>query len=131
MKNRWVSFAGLCLTIVCTALIVLFSLEASEKVPTVTGWLPFSDKVGHFLAYAALGFSLGLWRRPRHSYISEALTYALVLGVGLELIQPFFGRTRSGGDVIADLLGAIWGLCCLYIARRLASSLWKKENSMN
>lgn len=131
MKNRWVSFAGLCLTVMCTALIVLFSLEASEKVPTVAGWLPFSDKVGHFLTYAALGFSLGLWRRPRHSYISEALTYALVLGVGLELIQPFFGRTRSGGDVIADLLGAIWGLYCLYIARRLASSLWKKENSMN
>lgn len=131
MKNRWVSFAGLCLTVMCTALIVLFSLEAGEKVPTVAGWLPFSDKVDHFLAYAALGFSLGLWRRPRHSYISEALTYALVLGVGLELIQPFFGRTRSGGDVIADLLGAIWGLYCLYIARRLASSLWKKENSMN
>ena len=131
MKNRWLSFVGLCLTVVCTVLIVVFSLESSDKVPSVAGWLPFSDKIGHFLAYAALGFSLGLWCRLHRSYISEALTYVLVLGVGMELIQPFFGRTRSGGDVIADLVGAIWGLCCLYIARRLVNWLRKKENSMN
>ena len=119
--KRWSTYVGCAMTLLGTVLIIFFSLESKEAVPVVASWLPFADKIGHFLAYAALGFSLGLWFRHRPSYPGKAITYALILGVSMEFLQPYFQRTRDGGDVVADLLGTVAGLCFLALLERLVS----------
>lgn len=113
--------AGLALTVLVTVLIVVFSLEPGEDVPTVS-WLPFADKAGHFLAYAALGFSLTLWKgRKSGPWPCWPLGWAAVLGAAMEFLQPSFGRTKDAADFLADMLGAVWGVACflllLYLIR--------------
>lgn len=111
-QPEWTHKAGMVATFVVFALILLFSLEPSTDVPSVS-WIPFADKGAHFLAYGAFGGSLALWFfRPekKGKRFLFALSLVILLGALLELLQPSFGRSKELLDLLADSLGGLMGL---------------------
>lgn len=102
------------------ALIFALSSRADMQAP---GWLdaiPFSDKIAHFLLYAALG---ALWAaalsRERAGFLRRnalwlALAWAALFGASDEWHQSFVpGRQPDAADWAADLAGA--AAACLAI----------------
>jgi len=92
-----------------------------ESVPR---WelLPF-DKTMHFLTFGGLAGWL-CWNRflaHRGAWPNAALAVAVgaVYGLAKEFSQPWFGRVRDGGDVVADLLG-------LAVGAAIAAGLWRR-----
>ncbi len=72
-----------------------------------------SDKVGHFLAYLALGGLVGVgWPVKGVRHVLTALIALIILGGIIEIAQtiPWIGRTASWLDLLADALGALTGL---------------------
>jgi VanZ family protein len=66
-----------------------------------------SDKLVHFIAFAALAFPLA--RTGRFGLIS-VLIGASAFGAIIELIQPSFNRSADLNDWVADTLGALIGI---------------------
>lgn len=82
----------------------------------------FSDKLLHFLAYFALGFSaLVSWElsvgvlRPSH-YLAVWVTGA-IYGAVDEITQTPFGRTCDWTDWLADLAGLLVGVIAFHVLR--------------
>jgi VanZ family protein len=99
---------------VLTALVIWLSVKAPGEGPE----LPIWDKLQHFMAYAALGFTGSLGFSGRKPTI--ALAVGLVgLGAALEVAQFYVpARDMSLGDGIANLLGAIFGVGLGYLVTR-------------
>jgi VanZ family protein len=117
------------LTIALLAVIAYLSL--SPPSPHDTGGMPMlrfvaesvlgdpdaEDKVGHFLAYAALGFvSLLAWPGRPVSVLALATLYGGLMELGQMLVA---GRSASWGDLLADGLGALAGVLFLLTLRRI------------
>jgi VanZ family protein len=70
-----------------------------------------SDKLGHFLAYAALSAWAVMIFRGRRAQLLAALSL-FALGIGMELGQAYFTTTRLGDarDALANSLGIVAGL---------------------
>ena len=100
--------------LVLTVLVIWLSVKA----PGEGSGLPIWDKLQHFLAYAALGFTGSLGFSGRKPTI--ALAVGLVgLGAALEVAQSYVpARDMSLGDGIADLLGVIFGVGLGYLVTR-------------
>ena len=77
-----------------------------------------SDKVRHFLAYAALAAPLAVALRPARWL--AAVLMAAGLGLGLEVAQAMgdAGREGSPGDALANLLGALAGAGLVRLSAR-------------
>ena len=89
--------------VVTTALTIamLWPLEAPPPAPEG------SDKLVHFIAFAALAFPLA--RTGRFGVI-PVLIGASAFGAIIELIQPTFNRSAELSDWVADTLGALIGI---------------------
>jgi VanZ family protein len=89
----------------------IFLLSAQSDLPS-TGFLPFGDKVAHFLVFGVLGAALAWGGR---------LAPGKRVQVGLVLLGCLFAvsdewhqahvprRDPSGGDVLADVVGILAG----------------------
>ena len=91
-------------TVVVTAVLtvaMLWPLEASP--PGLEG----SDKLVHFIAFAALAFPLA--RTGRFGLIPVFIG-ASAFGGLIELIQPTFTRSADVNDWVADTLGVLIGI---------------------
>ena len=87
------------LTVVVTTVLtaaMLWPLEAPPPAPEG------SDKLVHFIAFAALAFPLA--RTGRFGLIP------VLPGAIIELIQPTFNRSAELSDWVADTLGALIGI---------------------
>lgn len=122
MKSRnwsaWIlgAFAGF---------ILVFSLLPA---PLNTNRLPaYWDTLGHFLAYAILGFFLLLSLRGavRNRFVLLILSWllAVVYGGLIELVQPLFGRSSESIDLLADAAGSIVGTTIGMIVVRIQPSV--------
>lgn len=123
---------GITLSVFVVLAILYFSFIPAEIYPKVS-WIPFADKGHHMVAYACLGFSLFLatlqipgsgkarreGRKPHSTLhltswagpsIIKTLAIGLLLGLVIELLQPFFGRSREWMDLAADCMGLVVGL---------------------
>ena len=92
------------LTVVVTAVLtiaMLWPLEAPPPAPEG------SDKLVHFIAFAALAFPLAHTGRFG---IIPVLIGASAFGAIIELIQPTFNRSADVNDWMADTLGALIGI---------------------
>lgn len=81
------------------------------RVPDVEVWSG-ADKVIHLALYAGLGFfAARAWSVGRTAGKGVALAVAtgFVFGAFLEWVQGHVGRGASGGDLIADVIGAAIG----------------------
>lgn len=112
--------------LVLVAITILSLLPPSGTVSQ--GWLAMvGDKWGHFLAYAALGFSMfsAIARKPSQEYAKSTwlrvlksnrqrmvLLFLFILSIGtiIEFVQPLFGRSLEVLDIVADGLGGVFGI---------------------
>jgi predicted membrane protein len=113
MARKWPLAFWLCVTLALAGFIFWLSLFRVAGL----GGFRINDKVGHFLAYAALGFSLCSVaarvraRLPRLYVILAGICIGMLYGIGLEFAQVLFTSERecSVFDMLADLLGSAAG----------------------
>ena len=75
-----------------------------------------SDKLVHFIAFAALAFPLA---RTGRIGLLPVLIGASAYGGIIELIQPSFNRSADVNDWVADIVGVVLGVGCGLIYRRI------------
>ena len=101
------------LTIIVTltlSVAMLWPLEAPPPAPKG------SDKLVHFIAFAALAFPLA---RTGRFGLLPVFVGASAFGGAIELIQPSFNRSADVNDWIADIVGVILGIGMGLLYRRL------------
>ena len=101
------------LTIIVTltlSVAMLWPLEAPPPAPEG------SDKLVHFIAFAALAFPLA--RTGRFGLLPVFIGASAFGGV-IELIQPSFNRSADINDWVADVVGVILGIGLGLLYRRL------------
>ena len=91
-------------------LAMLWPLEAPPPAPEG------SDKLVHFIAFAALAFPLA--RTGRFGLLPVFIGASAFGGV-IELIQPSFNRSADVNDWVADTVGVILGIGLGLLYRRL------------
>lgn len=109
------------ITLIITAVILItitFFMLAPISAPKGYG---FTDKKYHFLAFAGLIIPIATLQ-PR--WLLFAIPLFILFGVMIEIIQPYFGRTRDLADWIADIkgvfIGSVFGLIMsVFIQRKL------------
>ena len=89
---------------------MLWPLEAPPPAPEG------SDKLVHFVAFAALAFPLA---RTGRIGLMPVFIGASAYGGIIELIQPSFNRSADVNDWIADIGGVVLGVGCGLLYRRL------------
>ena len=99
---RWVSIGATC---AIAALIAYLTLTPHPHT-SVDRFFAI-DKLYHFVAFAALMLPSGALSVRKWA---AALLAASLYGGGIELVQPFFGRSASVLDFVADCAGAVCGL---------------------
>ena len=103
------------LTIIMTLTLtvaMLWPLEAPPPAPEG------SDKLVHFIAFAALAFPLA---RTGRFGLLPVFIGASAFGGTIELIQPSFNRSADINDWIADIIGVVLGIGCGLLYRRIRS----------
>ena len=101
------------LTLIVTTVLtvaMLWPLEAPPPAPEG------SDKLVHFIAFAALAFPLA---RTGRIGLLPVFIGASAFGGAIELIQPSFNRSADVNDWIADVAGVILGIGLGLLYRRL------------
>ncbi|MDB4829819.1 VanZ family protein [Paracoccaceae bacterium] len=101
------------LTLIVTltlSVAMLWPLEAPPPAPAG------SDKIVHFVAFAALAFPLA--RTGRFGLLPVFIGASAFGGV-IELIQPSFNRSADINDWIADIVGVTLGIGLGLLYRRL------------
>jgi VanZ family protein len=89
---------------------MLWSLDAPPPAPEG------SDKLVHFIAFAALAFPLA--RTGRLGLVALLIGTSAFGGL-IELMQPTFNRNADFGDWVADIVGVVIGICAALLYRRL------------
>ncbi len=95
-----------------------FACAATGLLAAAIAWLtlshptqgppgPVSDKVYHFIAFAALVFPTALLYLRSLFWV---LPGALLFGGAIDLVQPTVGRSGETADFVADLFGITFGL---------------------
>ena len=101
------------ITIIVTIVLtvaMLWPLEAPPPAPEG------SDKLVHFIAFAALAFPLA---RTGRIGLLPVFIGASAFGGAIELIQPSFNRSADVNDWVADIVGVILGIGLGLLYRRL------------
>lgn len=88
-------------TVASGAVVAMLTLA-----PVSAGDVPGSDKIHHFLAFAALAFPIP-FARPR--FALPVVLSVIAYGGLIELIQPFVDRSAEWADFLADATGAFIG----------------------
>ena len=110
---RWLPLIAYCL-----AIYIQSDLPSPEQIPS----FEFSDKILHFLAYAVMGVLF--YRAYQTLRIKDNLQMLILLSVfsaslyGIsDEIHQHFVPFRDGDflDVIANILGAISGVCLYHL----------------
>ena len=116
IKKYWLSISLFCLTV-----ITILSLLPLPELPPVPG----TDKTHHFVAYALLAFPTAL-RRPKHWQI-VVLFFIGWSGI-IELIQPYVNRYGEWQDLVANIIGLIFGFLAVQVIKWLIpdSTITKK-----
>ena len=98
------------LTLIVTIILTVAMLWPLDQPPPAPEG---SDKLVHFIAFAALAFPLG------RIGLLPVFVGASVFGCSIELIQPNFKRSTDINDLVADIFGVTMGIGCGLFYRRL------------
>ena len=101
------------LTIIVTLTLTVAMLWPLETPPPAPEG---SDKLVHFVAFAALAFPLA---RTGRFGLLPVFIGASAFGGAIELIQPSFNRGADINDWVADIVGVILGIGLGLLYRRL------------
>ncbi len=112
----------------CLMMGIIFLLSHTPGSELQLPVLPYSDKICHFLAYAALaagylfGFSPHYRRKFPLRVMALTVLFSFIYGCLDEYHQSFIPlRSPDAADIAADTVGA---LCCAVFWR---SFFWKKK----
>ena len=112
-RRRMRKYLDIHLTIIVTlALTVAMLWPLDQPPPAPEG----SDKLVHFIAFAALAFPLA---RTGRFDLMPVFIGASAYGGIIELIQPSFNRSADVNDWIADVVGVVLGIGCSLLYRRV------------
>ncbi len=92
--------------IISLAFLIIISFLSLSRLPQLPE-APGSDKTHHLIAYAALAFPAAF---ARPSYWWATLTFFLIWGGLIELIQPYVNRYGELLDFIANSAGVALGV---------------------
>tara|TARA_B110001454_G_C12676721_1_gene416186 strand:+ start:642 stop:1001 length:360 start_codon:yes stop_codon:yes gene_type:complete len=113
IQKFWLQITFLLLTTIAT-----LSLWPAAYLPEVPG----TDKIHHFIAYAALMFPTVL---KQHKYmITIALSFIAFSGA-IELIQPYVNRYGEWLDMSANTLG----LACGWLLAKVTLYFFNKKSN--
>jgi VanZ family protein len=114
------------LMVILALLVLAFSL--TPRPALLLGRLSVYDKLGHFIAYAALGF-FAMCAVDRRGPLSFAVTIAgcTIFGGLIEIVQPFVGRKRDLGDFLINLAGAAIGASIAALLLKISRSREKSR----
>lgn len=107
IKRYWIF-----LTLFILTAITILSLSPLEKLPPA----PSNDKVQHFVAYGALMFPTAIRKAKNEKAI--ALFFICWSGV-IELIQPYVNRYGEWQDLLANIIGLLFGWLLAQLVRKL------------
>ena len=97
-------------------LIVLLALTVAMLWPLYQPAPAGSDKIVHFIAFAALAFPLA---RTGRFGLLPVFIGASAFGGAIELIQPTFNRSADVNDWVADTIGVLLGIAGGLVYRRI------------
>ena len=101
------------LTIIVTLTLTVAMLWPMDQPPPAPEG---SDKLVHFMAFAALAFPLA---RTGRIGLLPVFIGASAFGGAIELIQPSFNRSADINDWVADIVGVVLGIGCGLLYRRI------------
>ena len=101
------------LTIIVTLTLTIAMLWPLEPPPPA---LEGSDKLVHFIAFAALALPLA---RTGRIGLLPVFIGASAFGGAIEVIQPSFNRSADVNDWVADVVGVVTGIGCGLLYRRI------------
>ncbi len=108
IRTYWIT-----ITLITLAVITVLSLWPLGKLPSMPG----SDKIHHFIAYAALMLPTAL-RKP--NYWPLIGLFFISWSGAIELLQPYVNRYGEWLDMTANTLGIVCGL----LAARLVNHIF-------
>ncbi|MGD1918342.1 MAG: VanZ family protein [Pleurocapsa sp.] len=97
IKKYWIAHTLFILTI-----ITILSLIPLDELPP----FPSNDKTQHFIAYAVLMLPTAI-RKPQ--YIKEIVLFFICWSGAVELLQPYVNRYGEWQDLLANIIGLIFG----------------------
>ena len=115
---------GMGVTPIIVVFITILSLTPPSDIAEIVSIVPFGDKGAHVIAYAAMAFCMmcavgaggsedtikSTIHRNRRKMISIMILLCII-GGAIELVQPLFSRGAEWGDLLADCVGGVLGLC--------------------
>lgn len=107
LKEKHIQIFALCSLVITLCLITVFSLMSANNIKEIG--LTFNDKMMHFLAYTALGFSLFLTTKNYILTICSGFVFSLLI----EILQKYNSRYMEGADLIANFCGLVIGILCV------------------
>jgi len=103
--------------------LLVLALSLTPRPESVMGALSAYDKVGHFIAYIALGFfAMRAVDRRGPLHFSLTIACCTLFGGIIEIIQPLVGRQRELVDFLVDLAGAAIGAAIAALLIRKSAS---------
>lgn len=113
----------------------IFWASSRTSLPSVMFPTVGMDKLYHGIAYAVLGWLLAggfsFWLRSPYWVVWSATVVGALYGFSDELHQSFVpGRDASGGDVIADVIGAFVGAMLWWVGWRWRQLRAKSGNTV-
>lgn len=97
--HPWIAYGA---SAVIAVAIITLSLTPLTKLPEAPG----GDKLHHLIAYAALALPTA-FVKSRH-LLWLTLCY-IALGAGIEVVQPYVNRYGEWLDLMANILGVLFG----------------------
>lgn len=108
------------LSIVCLTVILWLTLVPDPLGETDVPWFEGADKLVHGIMFFGLALCLLLdtkraqdWKMMSLAQIGGLTLLSMLIGIGIECVQPLFGRGFEFWDMGADAFGAV-----------LAGTLW-------
>lgn len=122
-RTPWLYSRQASVVMLVVVLLAIVGLSLSPRPERVLGRLSAFDKLGHLVAYIALGFfACRAMGRPRLFHIVLTVASGAVLGGLIEVVQPLVGRNREFVDFVVDLGGAAVGAVIAFLTLRRQSS---------
>ena len=95
--------------------ITVLSLSPLDELPDVPG----ADKTHHLIAYAVLSLPVALRRPNRWMFV---ITFFILYGGLIELIQPYVNRSGEWLDLLANTCGVLCGIMLAFLINKFFNS---------
>jgi VanZ family protein len=102
------------------AVLVTVTVVAASLAPasTASGVTSGADKLMHAAGYGAIAFFVAGARNARTlRQLAVVVVAVTLIGAGVEVVQPFVGRTASVLDAFANFVGAWSGALAFEFSR--------------